>query len=78
MCKSQYAVLSAALLLTGMGCRHRSWLQTLQDATWSGLVGLENGTEPAVPLICGMPLLYVARVMGNHTCIAGTMSGGIS
>lgn len=61
-----------------MGCLHRPLLQTLQDATWPGLVGLEDGSEPAVPLIRGTPLLYVARVMGNHTGVAGTMSGGIS
>lgn len=58
-----------------MGCLHCPLLQTLQDATWPGLVGLENGSEPAVPLIRGMSLLYVARVMGNHIGVAGTMSG---
>lgn len=78
MCKSQYGALSAAFHLTCMGYLHRPQLQTLQDATWPGLVGLEDGSEPAVPLIRGTPSLYVARVMGNHTGVAGTMSGGIS
>ena len=59
-----------------MGCLHRPQLQTLQNATWPGLVGLENGGEPAVPLIRGTPLLYVARVMGNHTCVAVLCQGG--
>lgn len=53
-------------------------LQTLQDAAWPGLVGPEDGGEPAVPLIRGTPLLYVARMMGYHTGVAGTTSGGIS
>lgn len=51
---------------------------TLQDATWLGLVGTEDGGEPEVALIRGTPLLYAARVMGYHTGVAGTTSGGIS
>ncbi len=31
-----------------------------------------------MPLIRGTPSLYIARAMGNHTGVAGTMSGGIS
>jgi len=78
MCKSQYGVLSAAFHLTCTGYLHRPQLQTLQDATWLGLVGNEDGGEPEVALIRGTPLLYAARVMGYHTGVAGTTSGGIS
>ncbi len=78
MYKSQYGVLSAAFHLTCMGYLHRPQLQTLQDATWPGLVGPEDGGEPAVRLIRGTPLLYVARVVGYHSGVVGATSRGIS
>ena len=78
MCMIQYGVLSAAFHLTCIGYLHRPQLQTLQDATWPGLVGPEDGGEPALPLIRRTPLLYVARVMGYRTGVAGTTSGGVS
>ena len=67
MCIGEYGGLPAAFYLTCKGCFHRSQMHRLQYATEPGLVVLEDGSEPAVSLVRGVPPFYVARAMRNDT-----------